>query len=47
MLIERLAFAARSLPKDKLEMIVTQVEALTPNRPRPVGRKVKGEEIRG
>lgn len=47
MLIERLAFAARSLPKAQLEMIVTQVEALAPNRPRPVGRKVKGEEIRG
>ncbi len=41
-LIERLSFAAKSLPLDKLEMIVTQVEALTPNRPKPVGRKVTG-----
>jgi transcriptional regulator with XRE-family HTH domain len=43
-LIERLAFAAKSLPLDKLEMIVTQVEALTPNRPKPVGRKVSGQD---
>jgi transcriptional regulator with XRE-family HTH domain len=41
-LLERLSFAAKSLPLDKLEMIVTQVEALTPNRPKPVGRKVTG-----
>lgn len=38
----------RSGSKMKKELpLGTQVEALTPNRPRPVGRKVKGEEIRG